>query len=140
MRPLLFILVLLIGLSCSNAKNAATKSNQLNGTWVPLQQEIGGDPLSKSTFESERLIISDSNYTFSAESVDKGIVKYQQGKMDIYGKEGVNTGKHFAAIYKLDSGLLTVCYNLGGDSYPVAFETKSKPMLFMSVFKKEETK
>lgn len=57
--------------------------------------------------------------------------------MDIYGKEGVNTGKHFAAIYKLNNEKLTICYNLNGDSYPSDFETKSRPALFLSVFKKD---
>jgi hypothetical protein len=47
-------------------------------------------------------VIIDSNYTLTAESVDKGIVKYGSGdKMDIYGKEGVNMGKHFTAIINL---------------------------------------
>ena len=57
--------------------------------------------------------------------------------MDIYGKEGVNTGKHFTAIYQFENGKLTVCYNLSGDSYPETFETKGKPMFFLSVFNKE---
>ena len=60
--------------------------------------------------------------------------------MDIYGKEGVNTGKHFTAIYKYENDQMTVCYNLVGDSYPETFETKSKPTLFLSVFKREGTK
>ena len=83
----------------------------------------------------------------SAESADKGEVTYNNGKMDIYGKEGVNAGKHFTAIYKYENlpaggagGQLTICYNLMGDSYPEAFETKSKPVLFLSVFKKEVMK
>ena len=62
---------------------------------------------------------------------------YEAGKMDIYGKEGVNTGKHFTAIYKLEKDEMTICYNLAGDSYPLDFETKSRPTLFLSVFKKE---
>jgi hypothetical protein len=57
--------------------------------------------------------------------------------MDIYGKEGVNAGKHFTAIYKIENGQLTICYNLSGDGYPEAFETNTKPTLFLSVFKKE---
>ncbi len=57
--------------------------------------------------------------------------------MDIYGKEGVNTGKHFTAIYKIENGQLTICYNLLGNIYPEAFETKGKPMYFLSLFKKD---
>lgn len=109
----------------------------LNGVWTPIKQEIGGKELPLASFESQKLIISDSTYTFLAESVDKGIVKYKEGKMDIHGKEGVNSGKHFTAIYKIEKGQMTICYNLLGDSYPTEFATKSKSTLFLSVFNKE---
>jgi uncharacterized protein (TIGR03067 family) len=57
--------------------------------------------------------------------------------MDIYGKEGVNNGKHYTAIYKLENGQLSICYNLKGDSYPGSFDTKGKPLFFISVFRKK---
>ena len=103
---------------------------------MPVKQEMGGTLLPKAAFENQKLIISDSTYTFIAESIDKGVVKYRDDKMDIYGKEGVNAGKHFTAIYKFENEQLTICYNLSGDSYPETFETKGKPMYFLSVFKK----
>lgn len=85
------------------------------------------------------MVLKDNTYTVTAESVDKGEVKYGEGnKMDIYGKDGVNAGKHFTAIYKYENGLLTICYNLAGNSYPEAFETKPNTLLFLSVFKKAE--
>ena len=115
-------------------------SNILNGTWVPIKQEIGGTLLPKAAFENQKLIINDSTYTFTAESIDKGVLKYKDDKMDIYGKEGVNAGKHFTAIYKYENEQLTICYNLLGDTYPEIFETKVKPSLFLSVFKKEMVK
>ena len=136
MRIITLISLLVLGLSCTNTKNTTMKPGKLNGTWVPVKQEMGGILLPKAAFESQKLSISDNMYTFIAESVDKGELKYANGKMDIYGKEGVNAGKHFTAIYKYENEQLTVCYNLSGDSYPGAFETKSKPTLFISVYKK----
>jgi uncharacterized protein (TIGR03067 family) len=112
-------------------------ANKLDGTWIPVKQEIGGTILPANAFEKQKLIISDSNYTFVAESEDKGVVKYQDDKMDIYGKEGVNIGKHFTARYKYGKDELTVCYNLSGDSYPENFDTKGKHNLFLCVFKRE---
>ena len=137
MRLITFILLCSFGLSCTTTKKVAMSTNILNGTWIPIKQEMGGKELPAVVFEKQKLIISDSAYTFIAESTDKGIVEYNDNKMDIYGKEGVNVGKHFTAIYKLENGLLTICYNLAGDSYPDIFETKSKPTLFLSVYKKE---
>jgi uncharacterized protein (TIGR03067 family) len=145
MRFIIFTYLLILGLSCTNTKNATSdshriKSGKLNGTWLSVTEEIGGTLLPKAAFENQKLIISDSTYTFIAESIDKGVVKYRDDKMDIYGKEGVNAGKHFTAIYKFENEQLTICYNLSGDSYPETFETKSKPTLFLSVFKKEQVK
>jgi uncharacterized protein (TIGR03067 family) len=105
---------------------------------MPIKQEMSGMALPELVYKAQRLIIKDSTYTLTAESIDKGIVKLNGDKMDIYGKEGVNSGKHFTGLYKLENGQLTVCYNLKGDKYPDSFDTKGKPMYFMSVFKKVE--
>lgn len=136
MRSLTFIFLFLLSIGCGGPKNAATSHHKLNGTWVPIRQEIGGKSLPKMAFEKQQLIVSGFKYTFTAESVDKGELKFNNGRMDIYGKEGVNTGKHFTAIYKFENGELTICYNLKGDSYPETFDTKGKPLYFLCVFKK----
>jgi uncharacterized protein (TIGR03067 family) len=140
MRFLIFISLLIFGLGCASTKNATRISTKLNGTWVPINQELGGKSLPKAAFEKQKLILSDSAYTFISESIDKGIVKYKDDKMDIYGKQGVNAGRHYTAIYKYENDQLSICYNLLGDNYPEAFDTKGKPSLFLSVFKKEVIK
>ncbi|MFZ5554344.1 MAG: TIGR03067 domain-containing protein [Bacteroidota bacterium] len=130
MKYLTFLLSAAVLSGCSVSKN-------LDGDWVPVKQEIGGKALPASFFEKQMLTISDTTYTMHAESVDKGMVRYKDDKMDIYGREGVNTGKHFTAIYKLENGELKICYNLAGDSYPESFDTSGKPLYFLSVFKKK---
>jgi uncharacterized protein (TIGR03067 family) len=111
-------------------------TNKLNGVWAPVKQEFAGQSLPPAAFEKQSLVIADSTYTVTAESVDKGVVVYKDDKMDIYGKEGPNAGKHFTALYKYENGELTICYNLAGDSYPTGFDTRGKPLFFLSVFKK----
>jgi uncharacterized protein (TIGR03067 family) len=137
MRPIIFSSLFILCLVCSSTIKVTAQSNKLNGNWKPAREEIGGTELPPATFEKQKLTIIDSNYTFVAESVDKGIAMYKDGKMDIYGKDGVNNGKHFTAIYKFDNELLLICYNLSGDKYPEAFETKGKPTYFLVTFKKE---
>jgi uncharacterized protein (TIGR03067 family) len=137
MKLVAIMSLIILCASCAGTKNNPTGSNSLNGSWTPIKQEIGGKDLPAAIFQKQKLVISDSIYTFSAESIDKGTLIYKSGQMDIYGKEGVNSGKHFTAIYSLDKEHLTICYNLRGDGYPLAFETKSKPTLFLSVFKKD---
>jgi uncharacterized protein (TIGR03067 family) len=138
MKVTTMICLLIICVSCGTTKKTLKNSNVLNGSWTPVKQEIAGKDLPAVVFEKQKLVVLDTTYTFTAESTDKGILQYKNGQMDIYGKEGVNTGKHFTAIYKLDNDQLTICYNLSGDSYPLAFETKSKPTLFLSIFKRNK--
>jgi len=140
MRLLTLTFLLTFCVSCATTKKSSMSSNILNGSWTPVKQEIGGNQLPAIVFQKQKLIVLDSNYMFTAESVDKGTLQYQNGQMDIYGKEGINNGKHYTAIYKLANDQLTICYNLAGDSYPAAFETKSKPTLFLSVFTKDLNK
>ena len=137
MRTATFLSLLLACFAFSSMKDKEMKDGELNGRWIPVKQEMAGKTVPVGAYEKQRLIINDSTYTVIAESVDKGVLTYSSGKMDIYGKEGVNKGQHFTAIYKYDNGLLTICYNLAGTAYPEAFETKGKPLFFLSVFRKE---
>lgn len=137
MRHIALIMLTSLIFSCSTTKKASSHLITLNGSWTPIKQEIGGKDLPTTYFQTQKLLIQDTTYTLTAESVDKGTLTYKNGQMDIYGKEGVNKGKHLTALYKLDNSQLTIVYNLKGDSYPSDFETKSKPTLFLSVFKKD---
>jgi uncharacterized protein (TIGR03067 family) len=112
--------------------------NNLNGTWIPVEQEMGGQKLPSSVFADQKLILQDSTYTVSAEHLDKGVVNYHGNQMDIISREGANAGKAFKAIYKIEHGLMTVCYDLSGKDYPQEFSTQGKPLYFMSVFKREQ--
>jgi hypothetical protein len=156
MKSLALILLLAMG------TGHPAEKKYLNGTWSPIRLEIGGNNLPGQSFVNQRLTIQDSVYTFVAESVDKGVVFMHDNKMDIYGRDGVNKGKHFTAIFKYEKakrkdGLsrrqrgsekgsvgelvsggmpetLTICYNLKGDGYPKDLTTKGKPMYFLAVF------
>jgi len=136
MRQLFFLLWLIVCASCLVQHNLYDKKYPLNGTWTPIQQEMGGKILPMTVMGDQKLTLKDTSYTLIAESMDKGAVHYANGKMDIYGREGVNAGKHFMAIYKLENEQLTICYDLFGESYPASYETKQHPYYFRSVFKK----
>ncbi len=111
----------------------------LNGVWLPIKQEMNGRPFPSAAFDNYKLTLADSIYIYAQPlGADKGSISYNSnGKMDIYGKEGVNIGKHYTALYKVENGQLSICYNLAGNGYPESFETKDKPMHFLSVYKKE---
>jgi uncharacterized protein (TIGR03067 family) len=140
MRIVAILLLVVVGIGCAPTRSTNATTYVLNGRWVPVKQEMGGTSLPAAAFGSQVLVMSDSTYSFTAESIDKGVLKYGHDTMDIYGKEGVNAGKHFTALYKFENGQLTICYNLAGDHYPESLETKGKPKYFLSIFKKELTK
>ena len=137
MRSIIFPSLFILCLVCSSTIDVTAQTNKLNGSWVPVKREINGNELPPTTFEKQKLIINDTAYTFIAESVDKGIISYKDGKMDIYGKDGVNAGRHITTIYKFENDQLVICYNLAGDKYPESYETKGKPTYFLATFKKE---
>ena len=137
MKNLLLLNLILILFACSTTKESTENIGILSGTWRPIKQQMNGQDLPSSAFENQKLAIVDTSYLYIAESIDKGMVEYKNGKMYIYGREGVNAGKHFTAIYKLENGELSICYNLKGDSYPNSFITTDNPNLFLSVFLKE---
>ena len=135
MKKQVFLLIAALGVACNGVLNITNDAQKLNGTWVPIKQQFAGQDLPKTVFQSQQLIVKDNTYKVVAESIDQGTIAYKHGKMDIYGTDGVNAGKHFTAVYKFENQNLIICYNLNGDTYPLDFETKSKPMLFLSVFK-----
>ncbi|MGB4845839.1 MAG: hypothetical protein WBP16_15345 [Ferruginibacter sp.] len=140
MRSLIISLLLVPVISFTAEGQFINKKNELNGIWVPVRQELGGTELPAAGFAKHKLIIEDTVYTYVAESTEIGVLKFSGNKLDIYGKEGVNTGRHFATIYKYENELLTICYNLQGDSYPESFETTGKGSFFISAFKREVSK
>lgn len=121
--------------SCGPVRSVGRTAGTLNGAWVPVQQELNGIPLPEAAYKGYILKIADSVYSYTDH--DKGAIYYKEGKMDIYGRQGVNAGKHFTAIYKKENGQLVVCYNLAGNGYPAAFDTKKGSGLFLSVFRQE---
>jgi len=131
----LFILCLIV--SCSSSKEITSTSGELDGSWLPVKQEIRGQELPLESFLNQRLTIIDTSFLFIAEGADEGTIKYDGSKMDIHVESGVNAGKFFPAIFKLENSLLTICYNLAGNSYPKEFETLSNPNFFLVVFKRE---
>jgi uncharacterized protein (TIGR03067 family) len=138
MKQLFYSFLLLLIIGCATTKKVSETNYKFDGTWLPIKQEIGGKILPETAYKDQKLIMKDSVYTVITYNIDKGVVKYSGDKMDIYSREGVNKGSHFTAIYKFENDLLTICYNLKGDSYPEKFETTDKPLYFLSVFKKEE--
>jgi len=109
---------------------------KLDGTWLTVYQEFEGKKIPLPVFEGQKLILSESTYTLVAPKNDEGIIKANREKLDIYGTDGANKGRHYSAIYRIDNNRLTICYNLAGGAYPSDFKTEGKPQHFLSIFER----
>ncbi len=140
MNKKLALVLSIMSISLCAAAQLKTSASEIDGVWIPIRQELGGTEFPPEGFAKHKLVINDTSFTYLSENTEKGALKFNGHKLDIYGREGINKGRHFATIYKYEKGLLTICYNLQGDSYPETFETEGKSNFFISVFKKEEPK
>jgi uncharacterized protein (TIGR03067 family) len=137
MKKFSIIFFICLTVSCSSTKDTGSNSGELDGDWYPIRQEMNGQELPLDSFENQKLAIIDNSFIFIAEGVDEGNITYANGKMDVYVDVGVNVGRHFKVIYKLDKDILTLCYELKGGDYPDSFDTSNNPNLFLSIFRKE---
>jgi uncharacterized protein (TIGR03067 family) len=137
MKVIPFLLFFLLIVSCSSTEETTTNSGELNGGWLPIKQEIGGQEVRSSTFENQRLAIVDKTFIILGARADQGSVRYDDGKMDIHIEFGTDAGKDYKAIYKFEKNLLTICYDLSGRTYPESFEIANNPNLILSVYRRD---
>jgi uncharacterized protein (TIGR03067 family) len=104
---------------CNNAPPGGTN---LAGQWIPITAMLSGIDFPVSNFGSAKLQLTKDTYDFAG---DKGTYtlfpEATPPKMDIVGTEGPNQGKTIPAIYKLEGGVLTICYQLGNGERPTEF-------------------
>ena len=114
----------------------ARKQNTPEGEWIPVHQEIDGNILTPEKYQGQQLIIKGSTYIVISDNADEGIIKTNGPKIDIYGTDGINKGRHLTAIYRIAAGKLTICYDLTGTHYPKTFSTIGQTSYFLAIFKK----
>lgn len=113
----------------------------LNGKWVAIEAELGGNKMPGSLISSIVLTINDNTYTAHVAGVtDKGTLSLNTDlvphAMDILGTDGPNKGKTIKAIFRAALNELIVCYNLSGDDYPEKFVSQPGPQFFLVKYKR----
>ena len=117
----------------SNMKEVKTI---LNGNWLTVYQEFEGRKISSTAFQGQQLILKENTYTIIGANIDEGIIKVNGQKLDIYGTDGANKGRHYSAIYRIEKNRLKICCNLAGNTYPTDFKTEANPQHFLSIFER----
>ena len=115
----------------------------IQGRWVPVKAELGGQPMSDDILKTISLKLTDGKYevfvgtapdfgtyTLEASTTPKGIT--------ITGTEGPNQGKTFPAIYELKGDTLRICYDLSGAKRPEKFESIAGTKLYRVTYHRKK--
>lgn len=125
-----------LALGLGRAEASPGKDDGLQGTWKPVQAELGGVMLPEAGLAPLRLLLGKGITVLTgAESPDRGTVTVDPSKkpaaMDVLGTEGPNKGRTFPAIYELEGDRLRICYDLSGKQCPEEFRTAKGTRLYL---------
>ena len=135
--PGLLLLALALAIPALAAPPSDSKSIQ--GTWVPIKAELGGQPMGNDVLTNIVLKVHHGTYQVTVSGViDKGTYSLdpeaKPKKMDIKGKEGPNANQTIRCIYELHGDTLKVCYGLGDSPRPTEFKTWAGTQYFLVTY------
>jgi len=122
----------------STSLNACSQpeGKMVEGTWIPVDAQLGGQPYPPTVLKTMKLTIADGKYVVDVGGqLDKGTVALQTAStpkgMDVTGTEGPNAGKTFPAIYEVHGDTLRICYDLSGRQRPSEFRSAPGSLQFL---------
>jgi uncharacterized protein (TIGR03067 family) len=143
MKPKFFTLPIVCFALSVFAVAAPDDSQQIQGSWVPVTAEMGGQKMPEQTLRAFKLTLSGDKYTAkNGEITDSGTFKLNPSAkpktMDITGTDGPNQGTTFLAIYELAGDTLKICYDLSGDERPKEFKSNAGTQEFLVTYRREK--
>jgi uncharacterized protein (TIGR03067 family) len=127
----------------ANDDAARKELKKMQGTWVMVSGEDGGERLPEGTVKNGRLTIAGDRHTVHVGEVTiVGTHKVDPGKepkeIDTTDTEGPFKGKTTLGIYKLDGDQFTVCFAPPDKDRPKEFTTKSGTGVLLHVWKRQK--
>jgi uncharacterized protein (TIGR03067 family) len=137
------LVVLSVGLliaANSLGGDAKTDLKKLEGIWSMVSGEAKGEKLPEATVKGAKLtIVGDKHTVKVGEDTLVGTHKLDPAtkphSIDAMDTEGPYKGKTVHGIYKIEKGVLTVCFAPPGKDRPKEFSTKSGTGEFLHVWK-----
>jgi uncharacterized protein (TIGR03067 family) len=127
------------------AAGEAEDAKALQGTWIPVKAELGGQPMSEVILKTITLKLSKNEYEVTVEGApetDNGTwtldLATKPKGMKIVGVKGPNAGKIFPAIYEIRADTLRVCYDLSGGKRPTEFKTTAGTQLYLVTYNRKK--
>jgi uncharacterized protein (TIGR03067 family) len=112
----------------------------IEGTWILVSAELGGQKLPDEGLKDTRLILTAGRYTYQNDQGTYKLVPAEEPQapkaMDITGTDGPNKGKTFPAIYELTGDTLRICYDLEGKRRSGEFATRAGTHQFLAIYKR----
>jgi uncharacterized protein (TIGR03067 family) len=127
--------------ACAADNSADIKA--LQGSWQPVQAELGGKPMPDEVLKTIVLKIDGNDWLVTvAGSPDQGTWTLDSSakpkSMTITGVKGPNAGKTFPCIYELKADTLRVCYDLSGAKRPTEFKTAAGTQLYLVTYTRKK--
>jgi uncharacterized protein (TIGR03067 family) len=114
----------------------------LDGTWIPVEAELGGTKLGTGALSNFQLVIHNNHYEVPGDVGRIELISAEDKDglhaMDVIGTDGANKGKTFPAVYTLDGDTLRICYDLSGKARPAALATEQGTRLFLVQYARKQ--
>jgi uncharacterized protein (TIGR03067 family) len=124
------------------AADAPDDAKGIQGTWIPVKAELGGEPVPDTVLKKISLKLDDGNYLATvAGKPDKGAYtidpKSTPKSNTVKGTEGPNKDKTFPAIYELQADTLRICYDLSEAKRPTEFKTAAGTKQYLVTYQRK---
>jgi uncharacterized protein (TIGR03067 family) len=144
MKNLFCICLVMAAWLTAFAADELEDAKALQGIWIPVKAELGGQPMPDAVLKTITLDLHQSQYevTVTGEpEPDQGTWTLDTAAkpkgMMINGVKGPNAGKSFPAIYELKANTLRVCYDLSGAKRPTEFKTSAGTKLYLAPYSRK---
>ena len=115
----------------------------IQGSWTPVQAELGGQPLADDVLKTISLKLTDGKYeVLVGGHPDNGTytldAKTKPKSITVTGTDGPNSGKTFPATYELKGDTLRICYDLSGTKRPAEFKSVAGTKLYLVTYNRKK--
>ena len=144
MKKLLYVTLIAIASFTAFAADDSTDTKSLQGSWIPVKAELGGQPLPSDVLKTITLKLTNQDYevTITGEQSDAGTWSIDPSSkpkgMTIVGTKGPNAGKTFPCIYELKGDTFRICYDLSGAKRPTEFKTTAGTKLYLVTYNRKK--
>lgn len=128
---------LLVFTPFSNPNAVQDDSKLIEGTWLMVSLEMGGQQMADEALKDRTLVLKDGRYTFQDNHGTYKINPAQKPKaLDFAVTKGPYQGKTILAIYQLTADTFRLCYDLDGEARPAEFKTAPDKTYFLVSYKR----